>query len=72
MESGADALPGSTTFEQFAMDWLSSRKLLRGGTEAGYASLIKNQLIPQMGKIRVTRLRFEHVDAAVSGIGAAG
>jgi len=67
-ESGADTLPRSTTFEQFARDWLSNRKLLRGGTEAGYASIINNQLIPHLGKIRVSRLRFEHVEAAVSGM----
>jgi integrase len=42
--------------------------LLRGGTEAGYASLINNQLIPHLGKIRVARLRFEHVEAAVGGM----
>lgn len=68
MESGADTLPRSTTFEQFARDWLASRKLLRGGTEAGYASLINNQLIPHPGMIRVARLRFEHVEAAVGGM----
>jgi hypothetical protein len=67
-ESGADTLPRSTTFEQFARAWLPSRKLLRGGTEAGYASLINNQLIPHLGKIRVTRLRFEHAEAALSGM----
>jgi len=54
MECGADTKPRSSTFEQFV--------------RAGYASIINNQLIPHLGKIRVTRLRFEHMEAAVGGM----
>jgi hypothetical protein len=44
-----------------------SRRQLRGSTEAGYSSLIDKQLIPRLGSMKV-RVRFEDVDAAVSGM----
>jgi integrase len=35
---------------------------------SGYRSLIDKQLIPRLGAMTVSRLRFEHIDAAVSGM----
>jgi hypothetical protein len=52
----------------FAEHWLARRRLIRGSTEAGYGSIINRQLVPRLGSIAVSDLRFEHVDAAVSGM----
>lgn len=68
VDKGVYARPSSVTFEQFAKDWLSGRRQLRGSTESGYSSLINKQLIPRLGALTISRLRFEHVDAAVSGM----
>jgi len=58
----------SITFEQFAESWLTGRRQIRGSTESGYGSLIKRQLVPRLGSIQISSIRFEHVDAAVSGM----
>jgi integrase len=58
----------SVTFEEFAEEWLASRRQIRGSTESGYGSIINRQLIPRLGSIRVADLRFEHIDAVVSGM----
>ncbi len=40
IHKGTYSRPSSLTFEQFAKEWLLSRRQLRGSTEAGYSSLI--------------------------------
>ena len=62
------ARPSSVTFEKFAEDWLAGRRQIRGSTESGYGSIINKQLVPRLGAIAVSALRFEQVDAAVSGM----
>ena len=68
IDKGKYARPSSVTFEKFAEDWLAGRRQIRGSTESGYSSIINKQLVPRLGAIAVSALRFEHVDAAVSGM----
>jgi integrase len=68
IDRGTFARPIEVTFEQFAEDWLESRRQIRGSTESSYGSIINRQLIPRLGEITVSALRFEHVDSAVSGM----
>jgi hypothetical protein len=68
IHKGTYSRPSSLSFEQFAKEWLLSRRHLRGSTEAGYSALIDKQLIPRLGAMKVSRVRFEDIDAAVSGM----
>ena len=68
IDRGTYSRPSSLSFEQFAKEWLLSRRQIRGSTEAGYSSLIDKQLIPRLGLMKVSRVRFEDIDAAVSGM----
>jgi integrase len=68
IDRGTYTRPSSRSFEQFARDWLAGRRQIRGSTEAGYSSLIDKQLVPRLGAMIVARIRFEHIDAAVSGM----
>lgn len=68
IDKGTYTRPSSLTFEQFAKEWLAGRRQIRGSTESGYGSLIKSQLIPRLGSLTVSHVRFEHIDAAVSGM----
>ena len=68
IDQGTYSRPSTITFEQFAKDWLATRRQIRGSTLAGYSSAINKQLIPRLGALTVSRMRFEHVDAAVSGM----
>ena len=65
---GTYARPPSVTFEKFAENWLAGRRQIRGSTESGYGSIINKQLVPRLGAIAVSALRFDHIDAAVSGM----
>ena len=68
IDKGTYARPSSVTFEKFAEDWLAGRRQIRGSTESGYGSIINKQLVPRLGAIAVSALRFDHIDAAVSGM----
>jgi integrase len=68
IDKGTYARPSSVTFEKFAEDWLAGRRQIRGSTESGYGSIINRQLVPRLGSIAVAALRFDHIDAAVSGM----
>src|SRR5215469_811050 len=68
IDKGTYARPSSVTFEKFAEDWLAGRRQIRGSTESGYGSIINRQLVPRLGAIGVSALRFEHIEAAVSGM----
>ena len=68
LDKGTYARPSSVTFEKFAEDWLVGRRQIRGSTESGYGSIINKQLIPRLGAIAVSALRFEDVNAVVSGM----
>jgi hypothetical protein len=54
IDKGTYSRPSSLSFEQFAKEWLLSRRQLRGSTEAGYSSLIDKQLIPRLGRFRAS------------------
>jgi integrase len=68
IDKGTYTRPSALSFERFAEEWLSGRRQIRGSTESGYGSLINAQLIPRLGSVSVSALRFEHIDAAVSGM----
>jgi integrase len=68
IDKGTYTRPSSLTFEEFAKEWLAGRRQIHGSTESGYGSLIKSQLIPRLGFLTVSHIRFEHVDSAVSGM----
>ena len=68
IDKGTYLRPSSIDFEQFAESWLTGRRQIRGSTESGYGSIINKQLVPRLGSIAVSHLRFEHIDAAVSGM----
>jgi integrase len=68
VDKGTYTRPSSLTFEQFSKEWLAGRRQIRGSTESGYESLINSQLIPRLGALTVSHIRFEHIDAAVSGM----
>jgi integrase len=68
IDKGTYARPSSVTFEKFAEDWLTARRQIRGSTESGYGSIISRQLVPRLGPVAVSALRFDHIDAAVSGM----
>jgi len=68
IDKGTYARPSSVTFEKFAEDWLGAHRQIRGSTESGYCSIIYRQLIPRLGSVAVSALRFDHIDAAVSGM----
>jgi hypothetical protein len=61
IDKGTYARPSSVTFEKFAEDWLAGRRQIRGSTESGYGSIINKQLVPRLGAIAVSALRFEHM-----------
>ncbi len=44
----------------------------RGSTESGYGSLIKRQLVPRLGKVRVCDLQLGHVQKLVADMMTAG
>jgi hypothetical protein len=68
IDKGTYTRPSSVSFDKFAEDWLGARRQIRGSTESGYGSLINRQLIPRLGSIPVAALRFDHIDAVVSGM----
>jgi integrase len=59
-------------FEKFAQEWIAARLRIRGSTESGYGSLIKRQLAPRLGKLRVCDLHLAHVQKLVSDMLADG
>jgi Phage integrase, N-terminal SAM-like domain len=66
IDRGTFSRPSEITFEDFAEHWLESRRQIRGSTESSYCSIINRQLIPRLGEIIVSALRFDHIDATVS------
>jgi integrase len=68
IDRGTFAWPSSVSFEQFAENWLEARRQIRGSTESAYGSIINRQLVPRLGHLILTSMRFEHVDAAVNGM----
>jgi len=69
IDKGTYTRPSSLTFgailQGMASRATSDPRALRS---PGYGSLIKSQLIPRLGSLTVSHIRFEHIDAAVSGM----
>jgi hypothetical protein len=53
INKGTFARPTSVTFEKFSESWLAGRRQIRGSTESAYGSLVKRQLVPRLGSLRV-------------------
>jgi len=58
------------TFEVFANQWLAGRLRVRGSTASAYGSMIRQQLIPRLGMLRVSDVRAEHLQAAIAAMAA--
>jgi len=58
IDKGTYTRPSSLKFEQFSKEWLAGRRQIRGSTESGYGSLITSQLIPRLGSLTVSHIRF--------------
>jgi hypothetical protein len=50
-------LPHTTQRQNFSESWLKGRRQIRGSTESGYGSIIKRQLVPRLGSLRVAEMR---------------
>lgn len=57
--------PKKITFEVFAETWLKERLSIRGSTLSAYGSVIRQQLIPGLGALRVHEIGFNQVQALV-------
>jgi integrase len=57
--------PKKITFEVFAATWLKERLSIRGSTASAYGSVIRQQLIPGLGPLRVHEIGFNQVQALV-------
>jgi integrase len=68
INKGTFARPNSVTFEKFSESWLAGRRQIRGSTESAYGSLLKRQLLPRLGSLRVAEIRLKHIETAVSGM----
>jgi integrase len=68
MQSGGYVAPDKTTLAQFLERWLAHIKTqVAPRTYGGYAEKARNNLIPILGMIRLTRLRPEQISKAYSG-----
>jgi len=65
VDSGAYTPKTAIAFALFAERWLANRLRVRGSTASGYGSIIKKQLVPRLGKLRVGALQLEHVQQLV-------
>lgn len=54
------------TFATFATAWLAGRLRVRGSTASGYGSIIKQQLLPRLGKMRVSDIGTEQLQSAIA------
>jgi len=59
IDTGTLAKPGKTTLAEYLVRWLAdyAETNLRPRTVEGYASIIKQHLIPDMGNIPLTQLK---------------
>lgn len=65
VDSGAYVPKVAVTFGVFAEKWIASRLRVRGSTASGYQSIVKRQLTPRLGKLRVGALQLEHIQRLV-------
>ena len=65
IDKGSYVEPKTVTFAEFAVEWLQSRSSIRGSTLSAYASIVKQQLVPYFGGMRLTDMGYEHVQSFV-------
>ena len=56
------------TVAQYLTDWLTTKADLAGGTTMSYETHIRVHLIPQLGKLRLDKLRVNHIRGMVDAI----
>jgi hypothetical protein len=67
MQSGGYIAPDKTSVAQFLERWLAHMQTqVAPRTYTGYAEKVRNNLIPALGAIRLTKLRPEQISAAYS------
>ena len=62
--------PRSITFPQFAEEWIAKRISIKGSTEAAYASIIRQHLIPNLNK-RLQEIQYSHVTELITKLESA-
>ncbi len=60
--------PRSITFASFAEQWIKDRIGIRGSTASAYGSLIRQNLVPRLGKLRVHEIHLHHVQGLASNL----
>src|SRR5579862_598570 len=58
----------SITFASFAEQWITDRISIRGSTASAYGSLIRQNLVPHLGKLRVHEIQLRHVQGLASNL----
>lgn len=62
VEQGADASPSNMTLAEFAERWLEhERSRLRPMTHDRYTRLMEREILPLIGRVRLSKLRPAHV-----------
>ncbi|WP_369801127.1 hypothetical protein [Nocardiopsis sp. SBT366] len=68
--TGADVRKEAPTVGVFLKSWLAAKPDLAEGTRTSYAGHIRKYLVPQLGKIRLDRLKSSQVEAMFEWIEA--
>ena len=72
-DHGTLAAPSRETVGSYLQAWLLGvQPSLRPATLQGYESVIRTQLVPRLGRVRLTQLRPQHLQRAQAGMLAAG
>jgi integrase len=58
--------PKPLTFKNFAESYIANRCSIRGSTSAAYASIIRKQLVPFFGKLKLQEIRLDNVQRFVA------
>ena len=67
MDSAAHVEPGKVTVAQFLERWLDHIKTqVAASTHERYGEFVRNNIVPALGAVRLTKLRPEHLSAAYS------
>jgi site-specific recombinase XerC len=67
MASDAHVEPGKVTVAQFLERWLDHIKTqVAASTHERYGEFVRNNIVPALGAVRLTKLRPEHLSAAYS------
>ena len=73
VEQGADAFPSNMTLADFAERWLDHQQArLRPLTHDRYTRLMQREILPVVGRVRLSKLRPAHVQQVLDHIGKKG